>query len=250
MPSFRRSEPGPEAAELATRLAHAERLLDLNERLVAGLVHDLRTPLMAINLSAEVALARGQDDAVQQAARRIRTSSERMSRIFDHLVNLSRVSNAVPGLDLQAGDIGGPLDSAMAEAAARQPDARFEVTREGDLGGVFDAALICRAIANVVGTSLPHAGTGGAVSIHVDGSHRDRLCVRVSVPGVIPSDVQESLFVAGPSVRGREALGLGLGLHEVDPLVRAHGGSIVGRSRAPNGTVFEMLLPRDASAEG
>jgi signal transduction histidine kinase len=42
--------------------------------------------------------------------------------------------------------------------------------------------------------------------------------------------------------------GFGLGLHHVDGFIRAHGGSIVGRSRAPEGTVFELLLPREAIA--
>jgi signal transduction histidine kinase len=241
---------GSDYAGPTARAERAERLLELNERLVAGLIHDLRTPLMAINLSAEVAIARSSDDSVQQAAKRIRTSSERMSRIFDHLLNLSRVTHPVPGLDLQAGDLGDSLDAAMAAARAAHPDAVFDITREGDLAGVFDAALIRRTIANVVGTSVPHAGEARTITIQVDGAHRDRLWVRVSVPGVIPADVQESLFVPGPNARGLEVPGLGLGLHEVDPFVRAHGGSIVGRSRAPAGTVFEILLPRDATAQG
>ena len=242
-------EPDSDRASLAARAERAERLLDLNERLVAGLIHDLRTPLMAINLSAEVAIARSSDDSVQQAARRIRTSSERMARIFDHLLNLSRVTNAVPGLDLRAADLGHPLDAAIEDARAAHPGMVFDVTREGDLSGVFDAGLIRRTIANVVGTSIPHAGETRTLTVHVDGTHRDRLWLRVTVPGVIPADVQESLFVPGRNARGLEVPGLGLGLHEVDPFVRAHGGSIVGRSRVPTGTVFEILLPRDATAQ-
>jgi two-component system sensor histidine kinase/response regulator len=244
------SEPDTDRTGPVARAERAERLLDLNERLVAGLIHDLRTPLMAINLSAEVAIARSSDESVQQAARRIRTSSERMSRIFDHLLNLSRVTNAVPSLELRPADLGHPLDAAIDEARAARPDAVFDITREGDLAGVFDATLICRTIANVVGTSLPQIGEARTINIHVDGTHRDRLWLRVSVPGVIPPDVQEGLFVPGRNARGLEVPGLGLGLHEVDPFVRAHGGSIVGRSRAPTGTVFEILLPRDATAQG
>src|SRR4051812_12443438 len=179
MSSFPGSEHDPEQAEIAERAARAERLLQLNERLVAGLIHDLRTPLMAINLSAEVAIARSSDDSVQQAARRIRTSSERMSRIFDHLLNLSRVTHPVPGLDLQPGDLGDSLDAAIAAARGGHPETVFEVTRDGDLGGVFDTALIRRTVASVVHTSATHAGEARTVTIHVDGSHRDRLWMRV-----------------------------------------------------------------------
>lgn len=239
-------ETDVDARRLADRLKRAERLLRLNELLVAGLVHDLRTPLMAINLSAEVAFARGQDDAVQQAARRIRTSSERMSRTFDHVLNLSRVGAEVDDPDLQPGDLHEAAEAVFAEARTADPAAAFEVTREGDLGGVFDAAMLRLVIANFVATALPYAGKAGPVTVHLDGSHRDRLWLRISVPGVIPADVQERMFVPGPNVAGLEASGLGLGLHPIDGFVRAHGGSIVGRSRAPTGTVFELLLPRDA----
>jgi two-component system sensor histidine kinase/response regulator len=248
MSSLSGPAPVSDPATLQLRLNRTQRLLALNERLVAGLIHDLRTPLMAINLSAEVALARSNEDAVQQAARRIRTSSERMSRIFDHLLNLSRVTDSVPDLELKPADLNGPLEAVLAEIGARDRQATFALTREGDLRGVFDPALLRRTLANVVGTALPHAGDARTVTIHVDGSHRDRLWLRVTVPGVIPAEVQEGMFVPGPNVRGLEVPGLGLGLHEIDAFVRDHGGSIVGRSRAPHGTVFELLLPRDASA--
>lgn len=235
---------------LADRLKRAERLLRLNELLVAGLVHDLRTPLMAINLSAEVAMTRSQEDAVQQAARRIRTSSERMARTFDHLLNLSRVGAETAGPDLRPADLHEVAAAVFAETRAANPAAAFEITREGELGGVFDAAMLREVIANFVATVLPYAGNDAPVKVHLDGSHRDRLWLRVSVPGVIPADVQERMFVPGPNVAGLEASGLGLGLHPVDGYVRAHGGSVVGRSRAPTGTVFELLLPRDALRVG
>jgi len=140
------------------RRAHA--LLRTQEALIAGLVHDLRTPLMAINLSAEVASVRSAEEVVQQAMRRIRSSTQRMARALDHLSNVAR-------RDLQT-----PRDPG--EAA--------------DLGHLARAAL---------------------------------------------------------DAVGREQPGLGLGLHAIEAVVLAHGGSMVGRSKAPDGTVFELLLPRD-----
>lgn len=241
------TDPDAELRRLRERLARSERLLGLNELLVAGLVHDLRTPLMAVKLSAEVALARAQETAVQQAARRIRTSSDQMARVFDHLLNLSRVGEDVPELDLAPADLMRIAEGVLEECRQRAPDVQFEVTRDGDFQGLFDAALLHRTIANFVGTALAHAGQDRRVSVHCDGSHRDRLTLRVSVPGVIPADEQERLYAARPNVAGREVTGLGLGLEPVDRFVRAHGGSLVGRSRSPDGTVFELLLPRGTS---
>jgi len=239
----------PEAA-LRKRVATMERALRLNEVLIAGLVHDLRTPLMAIKLSAEVALAKSTDEAAQQAARRIRVSSDRLSRTFDHLLNLSRVGAEVPELALQAADLGAIVAEVLEERGRGLAEGVLAVTREGEFGGWFDPALLNRTVANIVGTALEHRGEHDPLSVHLDGTHRDRIVVRISIPGVIPPDVQERMYVPGPSVAGREVLGLGLGLEPVDRFVRAHGGSVVGRSRAPEGTVFEMLLPRGLPEAG
>jgi two-component system, sensor histidine kinase and response regulator len=238
-----------ERRRLRGELAHVERLLRSNEQMVAGLIHDLRTPLMAINLSAEVVLARTQEEPVQQAARRIRSSTVRMSRLFDHLLNLARVGAEVHEIAWKAGNLQEVVAAAVADAQGGRPQTKIEVSQDGDdFSGSFDAELVGRAVRNVLGTAIEHAGTAHPVAVRIDGTHRDRIWVQVSTAAVIPPDVQERMFVPGPSTAGREVPGFGLGLHHIDGFIRAHGGSIVGRSRAPDGTVFELLLPRDAIA--
>lgn len=243
------SEPTSDALPAAApdRLVRLERLLRSNELLVAGLIHDLRTPLMAINLSAEIALMRSHAEAVEQAARRIKNSGERMSRLFDHLLNLSRRSTDMPRLDLRRGDLRevlGPIVEAWPESSA---SASVDVRVDGDSVGVFDASLLRLAIGRIVATLLEHAPPG-AIAIELDGNHPDRIWLRVRTAGVISPEVQEALYVPQVPRGGLELPGIGLGLAEVDPLVRAHGGSVIGRSRVGSGTEYEMLLPRDASA--
>jgi signal transduction histidine kinase len=237
-----------ERRRLRSELAQVERLLHSNEQMVAGLIHDLRTPLMAINLSAEVVLARTQEEPVLQAARRIRSSTVRMSRLFDHLLNLARVGAEVHDVAWKAASLQEVVAAAVADAQRSHPDAQIDVSDDGDFNGSFDADLVGRAVRNVLGTAIEHAGPAQPVTVRIDGSHRDRLWLQVSTAAVIPPEVQERMFVPGPSTAGREVPGFGLGLHHVDGFIRAHGGSIVGRSRAPEGTVFELLLPREAIA--
>ena len=228
-----------------SRAEHAERLLQSNELLVAGLIHDLRTPLMAINLSAEVAIARTQDESVQQAVRRIRSGTQRMSRNFDHLLNLSRLGTGAPAPEFAEGDLRAVAAAALAAARAAHPQATFELAEEGDLRARFDAAALQEVLGGLLATAVAHGRAQDVIRVRVDGSHRDRVWIEVAMPAVIPPDVQETMFVPGPNRSGREMPGLGLGLSAVDGAVREHGGSIVGRSRAPEGTTFEMLLPRD-----
>jgi len=237
-----------ERRRLRSELARVERLLHSNEQMVAGLIHDLRTPLMAINLSAEVATARTQEESVQHAARRIRSSTVRMSRLFDHLLNLARVGAEVHDVTWKACNLQEVVAAAVADAQRSHPHVRIDVTQEGEFTGSFDAELVGRAVRNLLGTAIEHAGPADPVALRLDGSHRDRIWVQVSTAAVIPADLQERMFVPGASTAGREVPGFGLGLHHIDGFIRAHGGSVVGRSRAPDGTVFELLLPRDARA--
>ena len=64
--------------QLQERNEALERLLKLNETMMAVLTHDLRTPLSAITLSAEVLKLRAADDVQRQSSDRIRSSSRRM----------------------------------------------------------------------------------------------------------------------------------------------------------------------------
>jgi signal transduction histidine kinase len=245
IPSPPTAAESPETQSLRERAERAERRQRTNELLVAGLIHDLRTPLMAINLSAEVALARTQDGAVQQAVKRIRSSTQRMARTFDHLLNLSRIGAEVPAPDFASGDLFRAANAAVGAVRAARPAARLELAHEGDLAARFDAGRMQRAIESLLGTAVAHAAPGDEIRVRLDGSHRDRLSVEVSMPRVIPAEAQERMFVPGRNAAGRELPGLGLGLDAIDGDVRAHGGSVVGRSRAPDGTIFELLLPRD-----
>jgi signal transduction histidine kinase len=254
-PDARSTDPERADAQLAeaqaamrswrARAERAERALQSNELLVAGLIHDLRTPLMAINLSAEVAVARTQDESVQQAVKRIRSSTHRMSRTFDHLLNLSRQGAGASPPEFAEGDLRAVTGAALAAARAAHPQATFELAEEGDLRARFDAAALQDVLGGLLATAVAHGREQDVIRLRVDGSHRDRVWIEVSMPAVIPPDVQETMFVPGPNRAGREVPGLGLGLSAVDGAVRTHGGSIVGRSRAPDGTTFEMLLPRD-----
>jgi signal transduction histidine kinase len=223
---------------------HADALLRVHESLVAGLVHDLRTPLMAINLSAEVAAARSPEEPVRQAVRRIRSSTARMARALDHLVNLARLDAHRPALAGTDGNLGALVDAVVTEVRGTQPGVAIDVATQGQLGARFDAAMLAPAIRHLVETTARYAG-GASVGVRVDGSSRDRLWVEVSSAGLLPTEAQEALAALPRERAGREQPRLALGLHAIDDAVRAHGGSVVGRSKAPEGTLFELLLPRD-----
>jgi signal transduction histidine kinase len=225
------------------RRAHA--LLRTQEALIAGLVHDLRTPLMAINLSAEVASVRSPEEVVQQAMRRIRSSTQRMARALDHLSNVARRDAQIPPDAREAADLGHLARAALDAVRHEYAAAEFDVVEHGDLRLHAHPEALQQALAHLLSTAAAHA-QGDRIGVRIDGSTADRLWFEVTTPRAIPPDMQERLLGPPRGRAGREQPGLGLGLHAIEAVVLAHGGSVVGRSKAPDGTVFELLLPRDA----
>jgi hypothetical protein len=126
------------------------------------LVRDLSTPLMAVNLSAEVARAGSHEEVVRQTAR---PPSRPVCR-----VSVTRLST---WSGFRA--ICGRWRAASSPRLAAHTVARFEITWERDFAGVFDPALLERAIANVVGTAFEHVGEVDPITIRLDGTQRDRL---------------------------------------------------------------------------
>ena len=139
------------------------------------------------------------------------------------------------------------MQQAIDAVQAEHPDATIELVRHGDLLARFDPDAMARAVRHLVATAVAHAD-GDRVGVRVDGSAPDRIWIEVATLRAIPPDAQERLMGPPRARAGREQPGLALGLHAIEETVRAHAASVAGRSKAPEGTVFELLLPRDARA--
>jgi signal transduction histidine kinase len=230
-----------------TRGQRAGALRRVQQALTAGLVHDLRTPLMAINLSAEVASVRSPEEPVQQAMRRVRSSTQRMARALDHLSNVARLDVGPPSGALEAVDLG-QLARDAADAVRRDhPGVEIDVVEHGNLQMRAHSAALGKALGHVLSTAAAHAGRD-RVAVRIDGSAADRLWFEVTTPWAGGPALAEQVPGAPRERAARDSSGIGLGLQAVEAIVRAHAGSVVGRSKAPEGTVIELLLPRDGTA--
>ncbi len=230
---------------LQEQVHEVQRLRRLNEMMTAVLTHDLRTPLMAIALSAEIVHRRGHEESIQKAGQRIKSSSSRMARTIDHLLNFSRVRTQTPSIKPEPAHLGEVCAAAVAEIQLAEPDVALEVIAEGNLNGVFDSDRLAQVFSNIIGNAIEPAA-GSTITVRLDGNHADRISVTISTPAVLSDEAQVRLFeplrASAPGAAAQSNLSAGLTL--VDQFISAHGGSIVGRSHRLEGTVFELLLPR------
>src|SRR6266540_1344093 len=239
-------------AEMRRREEQAQerlRMLELQERILGIVSHDLRSPLSAIQGGA--ALLSRADLAPEQAriASLIHSSSRRMERIIRDLLDYTRTRarTGIP-LSIRPTDLCEVCARVAEEAALSGRDAAVLLHREGDLSGEWDADRLEQAIGNLVVNGLQHAPPGTPVRIRAVGEG-DRVRVDVENDGPpIPRKAVRSLF--DPFQRyagtGSGRVGLGLGLFIVRTIVEAHGGSVDVQSASAVGqpVTFTVRLPR------
>ncbi|HWO23935.1 MAG TPA: PAS domain S-box protein, partial [Kofleriaceae bacterium] len=241
-------------AEREARLREAERALTFSETFVGILGHDLRNPLGAIITGADLLLRRETSERVFVPVQRIRRSADRMTRMIEQILDLTR-ARLGSGIPIAPSDVElGALTEQLVEELAGTAAQQIVIEATGDLRGHWDRDRLGQAISNLIGNAVEHGAAGAAVRLSLDGDDPALVRIRVWNAGAIPEVLLSGLFDpfrrGAPEARARRSKGLGLGLYIVQQIVLAHGGTLEVRSTADLGTTFTVTIPRIAPAGG
>jgi two-component system phosphate regulon sensor histidine kinase PhoR len=226
-----------------------ERLEALRRDFVAGVTHEIRTPVTAIRGWAETLRDAGEDPAERaRFADVIVRQADRLARLVDDLLILSSVESGGYRLRperLPAGDL---LRAALEAFEPRAREAGIALTVSSPEAAVLgDRRLLDQAIANLVDNALRHTERGGRVELRAEASGEDRvrIAVRDTGCGIPPEDLDRVFerFFRVDRARGRRAGGAGLGLALVKHVAAVHGGRVEVRSRVGEGSEFALVLP-------
>jgi signal transduction histidine kinase len=223
--------------------------VDLRERVMGILGHDLRNPLAAMTLAASTLLRRGDlpDDATRTIAR-IDRGARRMTEMIETLLDFTRVrvsGKALPIVRTRS-DLAEVAKEIVEELRAAWPDRSISLETEGCTQGLVDAQRIAQALSNLIGNAIMYGGSSEPIRVSIEG---DETALRARVHNLgrpIPEALLADLFE--PFKRGHPDVisphGLGLGLFVVKEIVTAHGGSVAVESTLEKGTTFSLHLPR------
>jgi signal transduction histidine kinase len=234
-------------AEMRRREEQAQerlRLLQLQERILGIVSHDLRTPLSAIQSGAKLLARSGLGPEQARIAALVHSSSRKMERIIADLLDYTRTraSKGIP-LSIRDTDAGEVCARVAEEAALSGGGAVVAVQRSGDLSGLWDPDRLEQALGNLVANAVRHAQRGTPVRIRAAGEE-DRVRIEVENEGPhIPSEVVRSVFDPFQGA-GRGPASLGLGLFIVRTIVEAHGGTVEVESEPGRPVTFTIRLPR------
>lgn len=230
---------------LTRQLKTMEQSLRLNEMFAAVLGHDLRSPLSAIMVGAELIIVRAKDEGDVSAAQRIRDSAKRMSHLIGQLIDMARVRSGHINLSLQATDFAKVCRDVAGEVESIHQQ-RLVIDITGDTQGVWDPHRLSQILSNLIGNAVKHGDPNQPVNIRIDGSQPGKLQCTVQNNGVITPQLLPHIFkpFRGYESGGDRRAGLGLGLYIVQQLVTMHGGEIGVQSSASTGTLFTLTMKR------
>ncbi len=226
------------------------RLDQVRTDFVANVSHELKTPVGAISVLAEILEGEIDDESSKNLVRRMVLESHRMASTIDDLLELSRIQ------------LGGemtfsPVDvtAVVAEAIERSQPLALKnhvalqhVTVDADCTISGDRFQILSAVGNLVDNAIKYSEDGGEVTISVKPGD-DEVIIEVVDHGIgIPVASLDRIFERFYRVdraRSRDTGGTGLGLSIVRHVVTNHGGEVNVRSREGEGSTFSLSLPRN-----
>lgn len=225
----------------------------MREMFIAVLGHDLRNPLGGILMSAQLIKRRSDgDDPNEVIVQRIRRNGERMRRMIEQLLDVTRFrKDGSVALEPEPADLRALTDQILSEFEGTAGRIRLEVV--GNTAGTWDVGRVLQVLSNLIGNAVRHSPSESPILVSIDGNSENTLSLRVHNGGSpIPEELLPILFEpfrrASLHQRGEE--GLGLGLYITKQLVDAHGGALSFTSAERTGTCFTVTLPRHLHVNG
>jgi signal transduction histidine kinase len=221
---------------------------------VANVSHELRTPLTIVGGFAETL----QDPDISperraEFAQTIYSNTQRMQRIVDELLDLSRIESGhwkPRPQPLEIADAAAEVFARVAAVAGKKGVSLETNVAPGASIIHADRTALEQILLNLVENAIRHTPEGGKVTIETTEARNGVvLSVRDTGTGIAPEHLPRIFerFYRADSGRSREAGGTGLGLAIVKHLVEAHGGSVSGDSVVGSGATIKIFFPEVAT---
>lgn len=238
----------------------AERLARQQIEFVAGVTHELRTPLAVIRSAGEN-LADGvikEGEQVKRYGSLIAGEGRRLTEMVEQVLEFSGIQSGRKTYHLQPLAVSDAIDDAVAACKPLIAEGRFEIKCEieKDMPSVAaDRAALSRAIQNLLSNAIKYSGESRQVLIKAEQSKTERGCeVKVTIEdrglGIESEDMPHIFepFHRGRAIVAAQIHGNGLGLSLVKHIINAHNGRVTVESSIGRGSSFTIHLPSTGQA--
>jgi len=227
-----------------TDITELRRLATVRQEFVANLVHELKTPITSLRLTAESLLGDPPPKDRKRFAERLVKEADLISKIIDNLRQLGDIETGAMAVDVTEFDLAELVQESVGRLAI---DRTVNTTIAADLIITTDRPKLAQALSNLLDNAAKFSPPGTAIDVQAEVRQSDVvISVRDRGPGISPehwSRVFERFYKVDRA-RPREAGGFGLGLAITKHLVQVLGGRIWTETAREGGQVFFIALPR------
>jgi signal transduction histidine kinase len=222
---------------------------------VAGVSHELCTPLAVINTAAEN-LADGvveNSKQMQEYGGLIRGQGRRLERLVDEVLLFTAGRFGLSGYELEAVEVAPIVSQSLFTSEATLQDAGFTIAKEIDEKLppiVADSSAVITCIENVVSNAMKYSNSSKWIAIRayestVDSKPEVRISVEDKGIGISSADLAHICepFYRVQSVRDNQIRGVGLGLYLVKRMMEDMGGRVSVTSEVGRGTIVVLHFP-------
>lgn len=220
---------------------------ELERRLTTDVAHELRTPLMAIQSTVE-AIMDGVFEADEERLNTIDAEVQRLSRLVDAILKLSRLESRSTPMNEEVVDVGDIIRPLVMSHEAFVNDAglTLEYDAEPDVIVYGDRDMLRQATANLISNAVRYTPAPGKITVSVKrGDVMAAIAVRDTGIGLSPEERRMVFkrFWRAEESRQRQSGGLGVGLAVVKEIVDRHGGWVQVEGKKGEGACFTIHVP-------
>jgi two-component system phosphate regulon sensor histidine kinase PhoR len=243
------TRPLDEGGSVVTFLdvTESRKLERVRQDFVANASHELKTPLTTMRGFAETLIEDDPPEGLRkQFLAMIHSSSLRLQRVVDDLLDLSRLESGAWQARLQELDVGSAADAVWAslEHTAEGKEVLFLVEGYGSVRA--DPSALTQIFQNLFDNALRYVDHGGTIRVRIV-TEGDTVTIDVEDDGAgIPASELPRIFerfYRVDAARSRAEGGTGLGLAIVRHLVTAMDGTVEAESEVGRGTTIRITLP-------
>jgi len=219
------------------------RLATVRQEFVANLVHELKTPITSLRLTAESLLGDPSPKDRHRFAERLVKEADLLSKIIDNLRQLGDIEARTMAVETSPFDLGELVQESVTRLGLDRP---VNADIPANLTVTTDRPKLVQALDNLLDNAAKFSPPGSAIDVSAEVAGEEvRVSVRDRGPGISPehwSRVFERFYKVDRA-RPREAGGFGLGLAITKHLVQVLGGRIWTETARDGGQVFTIALP-------
>ncbi|MBH3450345.1 GAF domain-containing sensor histidine kinase [Pseudomonas putida] len=226
-------------------LANAAETGIVREQFIAVLGHDLRSPLSAIRMSADLLEAKLPAGREQQLAIAIRQSSQRMNHLIEDVLDFSRakLGGGIPVKRTLVDNLGDVFTAVINEIMTSHPNVTIRQEVVISPGVFCDAGRMGQLLSNLLGNAVAHGARDRPIDVSASMQENHIVLSVMNHGPEIPDVLLPLLFQPFKRAAGGRGEGLGLGLYIASQIVAGHNGTLSVTSTPEDGTRFIARFP-------